>query len=549
MSQENSTKRVLVVTYNFPPVGGAGVQRVTKFVKYLPQFGWEPTVLTTENPSVPVLDESLLADIPPQTVVVKARTLEPGYALKRFVSGGNEALAVKQAKSSLECDDSSSLSLLSRACQLAQKLTDYIRHRGKEGGNEFPHSKGSLSSGPTGRTTVAAKSFVKRTLRGAANVLLQPDPQVLWNPQAIEAGLRALGQRKHDAIFVTAPPFSSFLIGAELARRTGLPLVLDYRDEWSISNSYLENKRLGWLSRTWQQHQQSLVVRAASALIATTRHSAESLQEVARAASCRPLVTHIYNGFDSADFHDGTAPLPDPLLDATSDSTQPYKLAYIGTLWNLTSVEPVIRAVRLLAEQSPDLASRLELHFVGRRTAAQDEWLDQLGPLPCRVVRQPYLDHNAALKLMRSADGLCLLLSDLPEAGRVVPAKLFEYLAVRRPIFAIVPPGEVSSMVQDCPFAFVHSPSDIAGLCRRLGDEIERHRLGISMPTGLWDASHFERRRQAEQLANLLNQVVSSTAPILYPPFFADRSISDEERKSAIHRERTVKITDELQPT
>jgi glycosyltransferase involved in cell wall biosynthesis len=473
MSERNSQKRVLVVTYNFPPVGGAGVQRVTKFVKYLPQFGWEPTVLTTENPSVPVLDESLLADIPPQTVVMKARTLEPGYALKRIVSASGPANTPTRSAS--------------------------------EGATETK----DVTPSPTLR--VKLTSVAKRVLRGAANFLLQPDPQVLWNPQAIEAGLRVLSQQKHDAIFVTAPPFSSFLIGAELARRTGLPLVLDYRDEWSISNSYLENKRLGWLSRTWQQHQQSLVVRAASALIATTRHSAESLEAVARASESHPLVTHIYNGFDAADFHEGTPPLAEPLLDSANDPTQPYKLAYVGTLWNLTSVEPIVRAVRQLAEQSHDLASRLELHFVGRRTAAQEEWLDQLGQLPCRVVRQAYLDHDAAVQLMQSADGLCLLLSDLPEAGRVVPAKMFEYLAVRRPIFAVVPPGEVSSLLQDCPFAFVHSPSDIAGLAQRLGDEIERHRLGVSLPTGFWDSSAFERRRQAEQLAELLEQVASDS--------------------------------------
>ncbi len=475
MSESKPSKRVLVVSYNFPPVGGAGVQRVTKFVKYLPEFGWDATVLTTENPSVPVYDESLLADIPPQTVVVKARTLEPGYALKRIVSASNS--------------------------------TATPTRRASEGSEKSNDTRPSLAR----RVSVATAA--KRALRGVANLLLQPDPQVLWNSQAIEAGLKVLGQRKHDAIFVTAPPFSSLLIGAELARRTGLPLVLDYRDEWSISNSYLENKRLGWLSRTWQQHQQCLCVRAASALIATTRYSAESLKQVARASESRPLVTHIYNGFDSADFHDKLMPLPDAALESANDPTQPYKLAYIGTLWNLTSVEPVVRAVQQLAERSPDLASRLELHFVGRRTAAQDEWLDQLGPLPCRVIRQPYLDHDEALRLMRSADGLCLLLSDLPEAGRVVPAKMFEYLAVRRPIFAIVPPGEVSALLHNCPFAFVHSPSDVTGLAQRLGDEIERHRLGVSLPTGLWDSSPFERRRQTEQLAELLERVSAVGQP------------------------------------
>src|SRR5712691_3457581 len=91
MSKSQSRQRVLVVAYVFPPVGGAGVQRVTKFVKYLPEFGWDATVLTAENPSVPLYDESLLADIPPQTVIVKASTLEPGYALKRMVSANSSA--------------------------------------------------------------------------------------------------------------------------------------------------------------------------------------------------------------------------------------------------------------------------------------------------------------------------------------------------------------------------------------------------------------------------------------------------------------------------
>src|SRR5262249_53369272 len=84
-------KRVLFVAYLFPPVGGAGVQRTTKFVKYLPRCGWQPSVLTVANPSVPLLDGSLGADVPAGTPVVRARTWEPGYALKAAVSAGGEA--------------------------------------------------------------------------------------------------------------------------------------------------------------------------------------------------------------------------------------------------------------------------------------------------------------------------------------------------------------------------------------------------------------------------------------------------------------------------
>src|SRR5437660_11910258 len=81
-------KRVLFITYQFPPVGGAGVQRVTKFVKYLRDYGWLPSVLTVANPSVPAFDESLVADVPEHTIVRKARTWEPSYAVKAVLAAG-----------------------------------------------------------------------------------------------------------------------------------------------------------------------------------------------------------------------------------------------------------------------------------------------------------------------------------------------------------------------------------------------------------------------------------------------------------------------------
>ena len=93
-------RRALFIAYTFPPVGGAGVQRTTKFVKYLPQFGWDATVLTAGNPSVPVRDESLCRDIPPSTHVVRARTFEPSYAAKRSLTqdAAQDAAAVSPIK-------------------------------------------------------------------------------------------------------------------------------------------------------------------------------------------------------------------------------------------------------------------------------------------------------------------------------------------------------------------------------------------------------------------------------------------------------------------
>src|SRR5207237_4072889 len=106
-----------------------------------------------------------------------------------------------------------------------------------------------------------------------------------------------------------------------------------------------------------------------------------------------------------------------------------FRLAYVGTLWNLTSVAPLVAAVKQLGERRPGLASRLELVFAGRRVGEQQRLVDSLKGLPCRVVEHPYLDHREAVELVRSAHGLCALMSDLPGADRVVPAKIFEYMA------------------------------------------------------------------------------------------------------------------------
>src|SRR5438309_2060238 len=116
-------------------LGGAGVQRVTKFIKYLRGYGWVPSVLTVANPSVPAFDASLVSDVPEHTAVYRARTWEPGYAVKAVLSAGGEGAG---------------------------------RHRGV-----FRRLAGGLA-------------------RGILNVLLQPDPQVLWMPGALGAARRLL---------------------------------------------------------------------------------------------------------------------------------------------------------------------------------------------------------------------------------------------------------------------------------------------------------------------------------------------------------------------
>ncbi len=245
--------RALVVSYSFPPVGGAGVARVLKLCKYLPAHGIDPTVLTVKNPSVPLLDRSLEKDVSPRMEILRARTFEPGYGLKRAAWSAS-ALPVSDL-----------------------------------GGR------------------------VKRLLVGAAKQALLPDPQVLWQPAAQAALLGQLAQRRgHDVIFISGPPFSQFLL-APLARlRPGTAVVLDYRDEWSTYRTTYE--MMGRLGAAVGEGLERVLLRAAHAVTTATGAFRDNLLRHHPFLDPARVIA-IPNGYDPDDFpHTLPAPPPDKFV-------------------------------------------------------------------------------------------------------------------------------------------------------------------------------------------------------------------------------------------
>ena len=437
------TKRLLLVAYCFPPVGGAGVQRPVKWVKYLHRAGWQVTVLTPENPSVPVLDDSLLAEVPPETAFIRAKTWEPAYHHKQAAAAGDSAAA-------------SCLGMPWRWC--------------------------------------------RGMLRSAARMALQPDPQILWLHNAVEAASQHLRVAPHDAILATAPPFSSFLIGTELRRRFRLPLILDYRDEWDLSNQYLENAPRDWFSQFVQEHMQRFVLKRADAVLATTNASLRRLQQRLNSLKRPAYSTCIYNGYDAEDFTDcpGRSTVPDAAPGT-------FRLVYSGTLWRLTDASPLIAALERLHQLAPDLARKVELVCVGRKTPEQQAVLKRLEGTTCRLINVDYTDHAVILDWLRTADALCLLLADVPGAERVVPAKLFEYLATRKPLLAIVPHGECADIVRSFHPEGRVTPDDVVGIVNWL-----QSRLRTLSPPRMYntaDIEDYSREHQAGRLIRLLGEL------------------------------------------
>jgi glycosyltransferase involved in cell wall biosynthesis len=309
------------------------VQRVAKLARYLPEHGVRPAVLTVSNPSVPLRDASLAADLPLDVEVTRARTLEPGYRAKDAAWGARARAAGSNARSR------------------ALKSTAFIASCARE--------------------------------------LLFPDAQVLWQPAAHWALLARIAARRDDVVLVSGPPFSQFLL-APLARAGGLGVVLDYRDEWcTLREAYeMGSSRV---ARVLGDPLEAALLRRAHAVVTATDEFRERL--LARFPWLLPEnVVAIPNGYDPCDF---PSPLPEPPRDrfvATYAGTV-FALTsargLLGGLRRLHAQDPALAArlrVRFLGRIVPTEANAFE--------GADSLGVDRVGYVPhARVLAELAASH------------------------------------------------------------------------------------------------------------------------------------------------------------
>lgn len=248
-------KRLLVVAYYFPPSGGAGVQRVLKWVKYLRDFDVEPTVLTVEAGAYPKTDATLARDVPDGLDVHRTRSLDPFGAYARL-TGRSRQQAVAETSGHLGGDASG-----------AERFARWVR----------------------------------------ANVFV-PDARVGWVPFAIQRGQQLLRDEPFDAVLTSGPPHSVHLTGWALQARTGIPWIADFRDPWTDINYYDELPRTAaahaadrWLERR--------VLEQADRVITVSPGWRNLLLGKVERDPADFVVIH--NGFDPDDFGPGQAPPED----------------------------------------------------------------------------------------------------------------------------------------------------------------------------------------------------------------------------------------------
>lgn len=319
--------------------------------------------------------------------------------------------------------------------------------------------------------------------------LFVPDPRVGWVKPSVKTLRKYLTEHPVDAIVTTGPPHSVHLIGQKLHKATGLPWIPDFRDPWSRMY-YL--KYLPMTAGTWAKlrAQEQAVLDDCNTVLACTPLVQEEFQ-----AQTKTPVACITNGFDEEDF---TGPAPEG--DGRFNITHTGLFAADGnpfTLW---------KVLKELAAEDPWFKESLRLRLVGK---VDREVLDAMADagLQANVVALGPCDHATAVREQRSATLLLLPLRNDAQYRPILPGKLFEYLAARRPVLGIGQADGAMARVLHAAQAGVTAGWDDAAAMKAFIAAAWKQFCEGSVPATAGDIGSYTRRATTHALAQLLESL------------------------------------------
>lgn len=441
-------KRVLIITYYWPPSGGSGVQRWVKFAKYLPKEGWQPVIYTPENPELTTIDKTLAAEIPPEAEVVKTHIFEP-YGIYRKLMGKGSSTDLK-ALTSAGSDGNEVNPVNGGKKSWKQKLSLYIR------GNFFI-----------------------------------PDPRIMWVSPSVKFLKSYLKKHPVDAIVSTGPPQSMHLIGLELSKATGLPWLADFRDPWT-KIFYFKHLELTHRSEAKHQALEKKVVDGATRVIAVSPMVKKDFEAITSTP-----VELITNGFDEEDFND------------PFEADEYFNITHTGLFASDGDPEILWKVLAAKCQEDKEFRKLLRIRLVGKTDQEIVNSIETAGLGP-NLVNLGYQSHEVAVREQRNASVLILPLRKEPEYEAVLPGKLFEYLASRRPILGIgQTDGAMAQVVRNTGSGIVYDWNEEQKIRRWVDfswDEFKNNEL-LDNAT---DISMYSRRRLTKRLVSLLEEITKS---------------------------------------
>lgn len=463
-----SMRRVLLVSLDFPPRRTSGVYRPTGLAKYLGQYGWNPTVLTTGASEVSLMesgakpkyeDETLLRRLPPTVRVERT----PFFSVSKWEK---------------------------RASDMA-------------GASKKASSAGTGVIQPPGADQPA--SLKRRVMSWAANLvrsfLYFPDEMIGWLPYAVSRAVQLHQQEKFDAIYTTSPPRSSQLIGLWLKLLLGVPWVVEFRDPWYAppSEKVIFDERVPKVRRWLESLVNSSLLRNADAIVVMTDGHARELQQHFGVPKEKVFV--VPNGFDEEDFcHAET--------NAQSAFPRGYiHISHFGTVYPKFG-GAFFEGLAGLLRESPELRDVLRVNVIGfpddgtLRYAQREE-------LRGVIHFHKLMGHAEAIEAMRASHFLLLFYAHQRIAQVSAPGKLYEYLRAGRPILAVTYEGTVQRYVEEAKAGYVLPPEDpeaIQQMLRKIVHDNWSDATSAPQPPSPEYVAQFRYENLAAKLAAAMNE-------------------------------------------
>ncbi len=432
---------VLMICYHYLPANNGGVERSVKFARYLPARGWEPIIVTTN----------------------------------RFGAGGGawgeRVVRTWQPHGKL----------FSRAVRRRAGDTEWIDIEG--GGADR-----------RGRIHRGALDLVDRWL-------MIPDNKIHWAVFALPAALRILKRGETDVIYTSSPPNSSHILGLLLKKLTGRPWIMDVRDPWTFEPliKWLQD---GGVRLSIERRLERRCFALADIVAANTDAAASRYRSIyPRHAGKIRVIT---NGFDGDEMENAAANSADgPLRDIGDDV---FVMSNLGTFSGFSHEndcpEALLLAIRRLLDRGIVTRSAFRVVFAGHVTEATRSRIAGLG-LEGVIYLPGMVPHTDALRIMAGSN-LLLLVDTRSRAEYSIHGKLYEYLAARRWILAMTPPGPNHDLLARSGHGLFASPDDPEGIAAAVVDVMKRGGRPETDPG--FDIGCFERERLTAQLAQCLDE-------------------------------------------
>jgi len=350
-------RKILIITYYWPPSGGPGVQRVLKFCKYLNETDWKPIILTVENGDFPVFDQTLEKDV-------------VGYEIYK----------------------SKSYSL--------HKIFNFFNKN---------------STTPTFQLSSAKQDdFLIKLFRWIRLNMVIPDGRVGWYFDSINIGKKIFRENKIDAIFSSAPPYTTHLIAKNLALLKNLPWIADFRDPWTDRFYNYENKRW-WITRKLDKVLENSVINSAQKCVTVSKEISRSFKGDFKV---------IHNGYDEEDF----------LNVYPNKEEENVVIRYLGTMTKSQNPKNFFDVISKLNYNQ----IKYKVELIGNIHPDVKVYIQNQG-FEKFVEFISYVDHGEAIQKMVNSHFLLLVIPNTAKNKGIVTGKLFEYIRSMSKIIMIGP--------------------------------------------------------------------------------------------------------------